>query len=292
MITDIDIYWLSDVPSNIVGFQAGYFDICFNLIETDDEGLFEWGSECYQYDDHSRFFLGIGKESQLCRNYDKLQLQGLIKILGRTIDYQTLNDVFIHTIREKSGWYTDNMIEVEYNGSPWWADMAGNPLGREDVIMLLGDYDIDIDDLDFEIYVPDNDICRKIAELIRGDFEAVGISASLNITSDKNEMKTSDLCLFLYDFTGGNVISDCILNMEDVDNQVFFFISEDDVAVLESLKYDYNYACDNEEKIEIMQEIHDIMIQYVIKLNVIKKFYLMNEEIYRVIEGDVWKLIY
>ncbi len=41
-----------------------------------------------------------------------------------------------------------------------------------------------------------------------------------------------------------------------------------------------------------MQEIHDIMIQYVIKLNVIKKFYLMNEEIYRAIEGDVWRLIY
>mgnify|MGYP002524024005 FL=1 len=158
--------------------------------------------------------------------------------------------------------------------------------------MLLNDYYFDIDDLDFEMYVPDNDICRKIAELIVEDFEAVGIPVHLNITSDKNEMKTSDLCLFLYDFTGGNATSDCFLNSEDVDNQVFLFLTEEDMYTLESLKYDYNYAYDNEEKIEIMQEIHDIMIQYVIKLNVVKKFYLMDEEIYRAIEGDVWKLIY
>ena len=292
LITDIEIHLFSDVPSNPMEFQTGNFDMCFNFIGMDDEYLFEWSSEYHQYDNRSRFFLGIGKESPLCRNYGELQLQGLIKILGKTIDYQKLNDVFIHTIREKSGWYTDNMIEVEYDGSPWWADMAGNPLGREDVIMLLDDYYIDIDDLDFEIYVPDNDICRKIAELIVEDFEAVGIPAHLNITRDKNEMKTSDLCLFLYDFTGGNVISDCFLNLEDVNNQVFLFLTEEDMYTLESLKYDYNYAYDNEEKIEIMHEIHDIMIQYVIKLNVIKRVYLMNEEIYRAIEGDVWKLIY
>lgn len=292
LITDIDIYWFSDVPSNMMGFQAGEFDISFNFIEMDDEGFFEWGSECYQYDDRSRIFLGIGKESPLCRDYDEWQLQGLIKVLGKTINYKKLNEVFIHTICEKSGWYTDNMIEVEYDGSPWWADMERNPLGRKDVIMLLEGFGIYIDDLNFKICVPDNEICRKIAEEIVADFGAVGIPASLNIAQNKSEMKTSDLCLFLYDFTGGNVFSDSILNMEDVDNQVFLFISEEDMATLESLKYEYKCADTNEEKKEIMLEIHDIMIQYVIKLNVIKKFYLMDEEIYRAIEGDVWRLIY
>lgn len=292
LITDIDIYWFSDVPSNMMGFQAGEFDISFNFIEMDDEGFFEWGSECYQYDDRSRIFLGIGKESPLCRVYDEGQLQGLIKVLGKTINYKKLNEVFINTICEKSGWYTDKMIKVEYDGSPWWADMEGNPLGREDVIMLLEGYGIYIDDLNFEIYVPDNDICRKIAEEIVADFEAVGIPASLNITQNKSEMKTSDLCLFLYDFTGGNVISDCILNMEDVDNQVFLFISEEDMATLESLKYQYKCADTNEEKKQIMLEVHDIMIQYVVKLNAILKMYLVSNELYEATGGNIWKLIY
>ena len=292
LITDIDIYWFSDVPSNMMGFQAGEFDISFNFIEMDDEGFFEWGSECYQYDDRSRIFLGIGKESPLCRDYDEWQLQGLIKALGKTINYKKLNEVFIHTICEKSGWYTDNMIEVEYDGSPWWADMERNPLGREDVIMLLEGYGIYIDDLNFEICVPDNEICRKIAEEIVADFGAVGIPASLNIAQNKSEMKTSDLCLFLYDFTGGNVFSDSILNMEDVDNQVFLFISEEDMATLESLKYEYKCADTNEEKKEIMLEVHNIMIQYVVKLNAIPKMYLLSNELYEATDGDIWKLIY
>lgn len=291
-ITDIDIHFFSDVSSNIMGFQAGDFDISFNIIAMDAVSYLEDCSESHQYDDRSRIFLGIGKESPLCRIYDEGQLQGLIKALGKTINYKKLNEVFIHTICEKSGWYTDNMIEVEYDGSPWWADMERNPLGREDVIVLLEGYGIYIDDLNFEICVPDNEICRKIAEEIVADFGAVGIPASLNIAQNKSEMKTSDLCLFLYDFTGGNVFSDSILNMEDVDNQVFLFISEEDMATLESLKYEYKCADTNEEKKEIMLEVHDIMIQYVIKLNVIKKFYLMDEEIYRAIEGDVWRLIY
>lgn len=292
LITDIDIYWFSDVPSNMMGFQAGEFDISFNFIEMDDEGFFEWGSECYQYDDRSRIFLAIGKESPLCRDYDEWQLQGLIKVLGKTINYKKLNEVFIHTICEKSGWYTDNMIEVEYDGSPWWADMERNPLGREDVIMLLEGYGIYIDDLNFEICVPDNEICRKIAEEIVADFGAVGIPASLNIAQNKSEMKTSDLCLFLYDFTGGNVFSDSILNMEDVDNQVFLFISEEDMATLESLKYEYKCADTNEEKKEIMLEVHNIMIQYVVKLNAIPKMYLLSNELYDATGGDIWKLIY
>ncbi len=291
-ITDIDIHFFSDVSSNIMGFQAGDFDISFNIIAMDAVSYLEDCSESHQYDDRSRIFLGIGKESPLCRVYDEGQLQGLIKALGKTINYKKLNEVFINTICEKSGWYTDKMIKVEYNGSPWWADMEGNPLGREDVIMMLEGYGIYIDDLNFEIYVPDNDICRKIAEEIVADFEAVGIPASLNITQNKSEMKTSDLCLFLYDFTGGNVISDCILNMEDVDNQVFLFISEEDMATLESLKYEYKCADTNEEKKQIMLEVHNIMIQYVVKLNAILKMYLLSNELYEATGGDIWKLIY
>lgn len=291
-ITDIDIHFFSDVSSNIMGFQAGDFDISFNIIAMDAVSYLEDCSESHQYDDRSRIFLGIGKESPLCRVYDEGQLQGLIKALGKTINYKKLNEVFINTICEKSGWYTDKMIKVEYNGSPWWADMEGNPLGREDVIMMLEGYGIYIDDLNFEIYVPDNDICRQIAEEIVADFEAVGIPASLNITQNKSEMKTSDLCLFLYDFTGGNVISDCILNMEDVDNQVFLFISEEDKATLESLKYEYKCAETNEEKKQIMLEVHDIMIQYVVKLNAILKMYLLSNELYEATGGDIWKLIY
>lgn len=291
-ITDIDIHFFSDVSSNITGFQAGDFDISFNIIAIDAASYLEDCSECNQYDDRSRIFLGIGKESPLCRDYDEWQLQGLIKVLGKTINYKKLNEVFIHTICEKSGWYTDKMIEVEYDGSPWWADMEGNPLGREDVIMLLEGCGIYIDDLNFEICVPDNEICRKIAEEIVVDFGAVGIPASLNIAQNKSEMKTSDLCLFLYDFTGGNVFSDSILNMEDVDNQVFLFISEEDMATLESLKYEYKRADTNEEKKEIMLEVHNIMIQYVVKLNAIPKMYLLSNELYEATGGDIWKLIY
>lgn len=223
-ITYIDIFLISDVTTTIVGFQSGEYGACFNLVYSDladYTSSYEELQECHLYDDRTRYFLGIGRESVLFRNYTELQLSALLKVLGRSIDYKKLNEVFIDTIREESGWYTDKMIDLESDGLSWWASPKSDRLGIGGVTEILTKYDIDINDLNnlnLHMYVPDNDICRKIAGSIIEDLEAVGISVRFNLGQDKSYMRTSDLCLFAYDFTGANLLSDDILNFEDFDN--------------------------------------------------------------------------
>ena len=303
-ITYIDIFLISDVTTTIVGFQSGEYGACFNLVYSDladYTSSYEESQECHLYDDRTRYFLGIGRESVLFRNYTELQLSALLKVLGRSIDYKKLNEVFIDTIREESGWYTDKMIDLESDGLSWWASPKSDRLGIGGVTEILTKYDIDINDLNnlnLHMYVPDNDICRKIAGSIIEDLEAVGISVRFNLGQDKSYMRTSDLCLFAYDFTGANLLSDDILNFEDFDNLFSPYAYEESEIYpigkdyLTELKSRYVNAETEEDKKQIMLEVHDIMIQYVVKLNAILKMYLVSNELYEATGGDVWKLIY
>ena len=303
-ITYIDIFLISDVTTTIVGFQSGEYGACFNLVYSDladYTSSYEESQECHLYDDRTRYFLGIGRESVLFRNYTELQLSALLKVLGRSIDYKKLNEVFIDTIREESGWYTDKMIDLESDGLSWWASPKSDRLGIGGVTEILTKYDIDINDLNnlnLHMYVPDNDICRKIAGSIIEDLEAVGISVRFNLGQDKSYMRTSDLCLFAYDFTGANLLSDDILNFEDFDNLFSPYAYEESEIYpigkdyLTELKSRYVNAETEEDKKQIMLEVHDIMIQYVVKLNAIPKMYLVSNELYEATGGDIWKLIY
>ncbi len=193
------------------------------------------------------------------------------------------------------------MIDFENDGSSWWASWRGEQLDIGGVTEILTENDIDINqlnDLDLCMYVPDNDICRKIARSIIEDLEAVGISVHFNFGYGKTYMKTSDLCLFVYDFTGANLLSDDVLNFEDLDNLFSPYAYEESEIYpigkdyLTELKSRYVNAETKEDKKQIMLEVHNIMIQYVVKLNAIPKMYLASDEFYEVIEGDVWKLIY
>lgn len=286
---NIIIRMLNDTNTTMMAWLCGDYDACFNMIENDVEECFE--DAFHKYENRVRILIGMGRIPEVFKWFDEDYIrENLISIFLRYIAY--CESAFKNSLKEVSGWVPDSLIKTYFDGL-LDSDPTLEPLAPITMRSMLEEYfGIPMDVwLNFTLFVPRNDICRQIAEIIQENFHHAKMSMELVYSDNIEDAADCDFCLFPYDFSGYNLFGKDVLSSNYL-KYIFFPYNckNEDCYTLESKcdslchgAFEYN---------EALQGLNEIMIKYCYKLKHIPKGYLSSDDFHNLIYGNVRLLVY
>lgn len=289
---DVNIKIMNTTAESVIRWQTGEYDAYFNMIENDVDGFVDNSESVFhKYDSRVRMLLGVVKNSDFFEQYDEdFICENFLPILFRMIDFNRIAEAFKNSVKEKSSWATDVLIK-EFMGdfSEIMVPIMLSPSeGRRMLEDLTGIPKTHM--LNFKLFVPSNDICRKIAEIIQENFHEAYISMDLVYGENIEEVIECDLCLFPYDYSGGNLFGKDVLSSDYL--KYIFFPRSSQNAELDSIESEYYSESGITERNFFAGELLRIMERYCYKINHIPKGYLSSDDFHNLIYGNVRLLVY
>ena len=145
--------------------------------------------------------------------------------------------------------------------------------------------------INFTLFVPQNDVCRQIAEIIQEKFHMAYIAFELVYDDNIEDAANCDFCLFPYDFSGYNLFGKDALS-SDYLKYIFFPYDHrsEDCYLFEFNWYKFYYRTIGYSG--ELRVLNAIMVRYCYKLNHIPKGYLSSDDFHNLIYGNVRLLVY
>lgn len=291
---DINITILNSTDTTIMKWQDGSYDAYFNMIENDVDEYVDNSEEIFhKYENKVRILIGLGKNSMAFTYFDDEDFRiKWISAFYRFIASFRLGDSFKNSMKETSGWATDTLTKM-YIDDLTEIESGLTPLSSVEFRIMLEEFTgIPVDTwINFTLFVPRNDICRQIAEIIQEEFHMAYVEFELVYSDNIEDAAICDFCLFPYDFTGYNLFGKDVLSSDYLKYIFFPYNNQNEDCYL----FEFNWYAFYHDTIgygAALRALNAIMINYCYKLNHIPKGYVSSDDFHNLIYGNVRLLVY
>ena len=288
---NIRIAVTNDSRIHVNGFDAGDYDLCYNLdIDCFNNTTVEQKDNLHEYDDGIRSFVGVNQISPKIGNFKEERLKRFLYGLGLALDDGNF-EIDERLTVDKTDFYPDayneeNGNRVDKNLTSKYTDdiAARRQLAREIFAEEL------------EINVPltlgyfNNTLNEILAIRLQQDASEAGLDIGLcAIESDPDEDMSveCDLFLFSFSFKGGVVMDEDTLRYSAFAKLFSPLGREDGYGLYGEQEY-FNESHD----VNALQGIQNTISEYAVKLAYANKYYLSTEEFDGLIGGNIKNLIY